>query len=112
MRWFKLFAPSAGHPELRWLQLCNSVPNKDCTWSTTVDSVSATPEARAEEARMDVDLPFMFQGHPPRPRLMLVPFQTERKHVDNAHKFIDYMIKPVIPQCSRLHSLSDSHDPA
>jgi putrescine transport system substrate-binding protein len=79
----------------------NAIPNKELCVITNWAGDYATATARAKDAGIDIHLAYYVPktGVPAWFDIWCIP--ADAKHVDNAHKFINYMMEPeVIAKCT------------
>lgn len=79
----------------------NAIPNKELCLITNWAGDYATAASRAKDAGIDINLAYQVpkSGSPAWFDIWCVP--ADAKHVDNAHKFINYMLEPeVIAKCT------------
>jgi putrescine transport system substrate-binding protein len=98
----KAFAPIRQH--IRTFDasnFLNSIANKELCMINTWSGDYATAKARATEAGIEMNLAYYVPktGSPVWMDMWCIP--AAAKHVDNAHKFINYMMEPeVIAKCT------------
>jgi putrescine transport system substrate-binding protein len=98
----KAFAPIRQHIRaFDASNFLNAIPSKQLCVANTWSGDYATANARASEAGIDINLAYYVPqtGSPTWFDLWCIP--ADAKHVDNAHKFINYMMEPeVIAKCT------------
>jgi putrescine transport system substrate-binding protein len=90
----------------------NALPNKALCLVNSWSGDYATAKKRAKEAGVDLNLAYYVpdSGSPVWFDLWTVP--TDAPHVDAAHKFIDYLLKPeVIAKCTNFINYAHANIP-
>jgi putrescine transport system substrate-binding protein len=90
----------------------NAIPNKELCVINNWSGDYATAKSRAKEAGIELNLSYMVpkSGAPVWIDLWSIP--TDAKHVDNAHKFINYMLQPeVIAKCTNYTNYANANVP-
>ncbi len=107
MRWSRPFAPIRQHIRaFDASNYLNAIPNKELCMINNWSGDYATANARAAEAGIQLNLSYHVPktGSPAWFDIWCIP--ADAKHVENAHKFINYMMEPeVIAKCTELHKL-------
>ena len=107
----KAFAPIRQH--IRAFDASNylySIPNKELCMINTWSGDYATAKTRASEAGVDIKLAYRVPktGCPVWFDIWCVP--ADAKHVDNAHKFLNYMMEPeVIAKCTNYTNYANAN---
>ena len=88
----------------------NAISNKELCMINTWSGDYATAKARASEAGIDLNLAYSVPetGCPVWLDIWCIP--ADAKHVDNAHKFINYMLEPeVIAKCTNYTNYANAN---
>jgi putrescine transport system substrate-binding protein len=91
----------------------NAIPNKELCVINNWSGDYATAKARAKEAGIDLNLAYYVpaSGSPVWIDLWCIP--ADAKRVDNAHKFINYLMRPeVIAKCTNLTNYANANTAA
>lgn len=89
------------------------LPNREVCIAMSWSGDYATAAKRAEQAGVDIDLAFTVpkEGAPPWFDILLIP--RDAPHPDNAHKFINYLMRPkVIAAITNQTSYANANVPA
>ncbi|MBZ0260910.1 MAG: extracellular solute-binding protein, partial [Hyphomicrobiales bacterium] len=107
----KLFAPIRQHIRaFDSSNYLNGISSKELCMVNNWAGDYATAKARAEEAGIDINLAYHVPktGSPAWFDTWCIP--TDAKHVNNAHKFINYMMEPeVIAKCTNYTHYANSN---
>jgi putrescine transport system substrate-binding protein len=88
----------------------NAIPNKELCLINNWSGDYATARARAKEAGIDLNLSYTVpkSGSPAWFDLWCIP--ADAKHVDNAHKFINYLLDPeVVAKCTNFTNYANAN---
>ena len=88
----------------------NAIPNKELCVINNWSGDYATANARAKEAGISLNLAYYVPktGSPAWFDLWCIP--ADAKHVDNAHKFINYLLEPeVIAKCTNYTNYANAN---
>ena len=88
----------------------NAIPNKELCMINNWAGDYATANARAKEAGIDINLAYFVPktGSPAWFDLWCIP--ADAQHVDNAHKFINYLLEPeVIAKCTAYTNYANAN---
>lgn len=88
----------------------NAIPNKELCVINNWSGDFATAKARAIEAGVELNLEYHVPktGAPAWLDMMVIP--SDAPHVDNAHKFLNYMMEPeVIAKCSNFTNYANAN---
>ena len=88
----------------------NAIPNKELCMANTWSGDYATAKARASEAGIDIELAYRVPktGCPVWFDMWCIP--ADAPHVNNAHKFINYMMEPeVIAKCTNYTNYANAN---
>ena len=91
----------------------NAIPNKELCVINNWSGDYATANARAKEAGIELNLAYYVPktGSPAWFDLWCIP--ADAKHVDNAHKFINYLLEPeVIAKCTDYTNYANANSAA
>jgi putrescine transport system substrate-binding protein len=88
----------------------NAIPNKELCVINNWSGDFATANARAKEAGIEINLAYYVPktGSPAWFDLWCIP--ADAKHVDNSHKFINYLLEPeVIAKCTAYTNYANAN---
>ena len=88
----------------------NAIPNKELCVINNWSGDYATANARAQEAGIEINLAYFVPktGSPAWFDLWCIP--ADAQHVDNAHKFINYLLEPeVIAKCTAYTNYANAN---
>ena len=88
----------------------NAIPNKELCVINNWSGDYSTAKTRAKDAGVDISLGYFVPktGAPAWVDMMCIP--ADAKHVENAHKFLEYLLQPeVIAKCSDFTNYANAN---